>query len=111
MTPWEKLAWLHEHAHIVHVETNDHRAYYETVAQVLATRDEHLFDDDEEDVRAECIRRNELVRVQVYPQTPIGFYIIGHYDLAAAVDKAYEVVHKELTQGRGSTSAKPTEDE
>lgn len=96
MSPWEKLLWLQANAHEVHVMVNGHRGGYETVAFTLKHGDEGLFDPDEADVEAECIRRNEMVIVQVYPHTPIGFYRIGHYDLRAAIEKAYELTKKDL---------------
>lgn len=96
MTPWEKLLWLQANAHEVDVRLNDHRGGYETVAFALEHGDKGLFDAREADIKAECIRRNELVIVQVYPSTPIGFYRIGHYDLGAAIDTAYELTNKRL---------------
>lgn len=96
MTPWDKLLWMQKHALLVSVEVNEHKVYYETAAETLETRDAELFDEDEADLRAECIRRNELVVVQVYPSTPVGFYRVGHYDLDVAVDRAYEATHAEL---------------
>lgn len=97
MTPWEKLEWLEKNAHNVHVETNGHRSYYETVAQRIESgAEDGLFEDDAADVKAECIKRNEMTIVQVYPITPIGFYRVGHYDMWKAIEIAYDCVIKEV---------------
>jgi hypothetical protein len=56
----------------------------------------------DDDVRAECERRNELVTVQCYPDTPIGFIAIGHWDIAQAVDRMHEIVSRQRAEkGRG----------
>lgn len=102
MTHWEKLEWLKANTHEVHITVNEHRGYYETVAQHLQTRDEDLFDPEDANIKAECIRRNEIAIVQVYPDTPISFYRVGHYDLGAAIDVAYDCVTIErTTRSRG----------
>lgn len=105
MTPWEKLEWLKANTHEIHITVNGHRGYYETVEQDLQ-RDEDLFDPEDSAIKAECIRRNELTVVQVYPDTPIGFYRVGHYDLAEAVGVAYDCVQIERsTRSRGVDEA------
>jgi hypothetical protein len=96
MTPWEKLGLLQKHALVVHVDMNEHRVYYDTLESSLATRDEDLFDASDADVKAECLRRGQLVVVQVYTVTPIGFYRVGHYDLGAAIDAVYDACRKDL---------------
>jgi hypothetical protein len=40
------------------------------------------------EVRAEMIRLNTVVDVQFYPDTPVGFYRVAHYDIDAALDAA-----------------------
>jgi len=35
---------------------------------------------------------NNLVHIQFYPDTPIGFYNILHYDLDKALDLALEII-------------------
>lgn len=106
MTSWEKLLWLQANAHEVDVRINDHRGGYETVAFALEHGDRGLFDANEADVQAECIRRNELVIVQVYPHTPIGFYRVGHYNLGAAIDAAYELSKKSLEAAAARVASK-----
>jgi hypothetical protein len=110
-TAWEKLLWMQQHAHTVHVDVNEHRTYYETAAQNFETRDADVFDADDDDVKAECVRRNEMVSVQVYPITPIGFFRIVHYDLGKAIEIAYDCVVKDLAgAGPRPTSDPPKDD-
>lgn len=97
----DMLEWLQEQCVHVSVEVNEHRVYYETVEQSLAGRYQDLFDADEAELRAECVRKNELVVVQVYPDTPIGFYQVGNWHLGRAVRAAYEAVKKERSQQPG----------
>jgi hypothetical protein len=67
----------------VYVEVNEHRDVYETVEQKLADEEAREIDPE---VRAKMIELNTIVRIQFYPHTPVGFYVIHHYDLEAALD-------------------------
>jgi hypothetical protein len=82
----EKLAWLTKYAHTMHINVNDYRAYYETVA-------DHFERPENEDVadwvKTECERTGQIVSVQVYPHTPIGFYRIVRPTLERAIDDAF----------------------
>ena len=68
----------------VSITYNDHTTNYETVEDYLS-RSEHS--DVEEDTRKEMIKRGIVVEVHCYPDTPVGFYCIGHYDLGMALDE------------------------
>ena len=67
----------------VEVAVNDHKDYYESVS-------EHLTEDDKEglseEVLNEMIRRDTVIRVIAYPNTPVGNYCVYHYDLDMAID-------------------------
>lgn len=69
----------------VYIDINSHRDYYETIEQ-------HIKPDDREgisnDVWAKMIELDTCVILQVYPNTPIGFYVIYHYDVEMAIDIA-----------------------
>ena len=45
-------------------------------------------DDIESDVLNKMIETNTMIELQFYPDTPIGFYKIYHYDLEQAIDIA-----------------------
>jgi len=69
------------------IEVNPHRAVYETVDYHLQRAEA---DDDEiaPEVRAECVRRDQLVWLQCYPYTPVGFWRVYHWDTAECVKAA-----------------------
>jgi hypothetical protein len=79
----------------VSVEGNEQRGGYLTAEQELENYPE-MYSDMDPDVRAECIRQNVLVKLQLYPETPVGFLVWVHYDLEALLSEAYSwcVSHK-----------------
>ena len=72
----------------VAVTVNEHRAYYEPVSEFMEKRGDH---DLRDGVRMTMIERNTIVEVQFYPDTPIGSYVIFHYDVDLALDQALEI--------------------
>lgn len=79
----------------VTVEFNDHTTNYQTVADCLAANFGGRYDDIDDRVKAEMIKHSRIVEVQFYPHTPIGFYVIVHYDLNEALDEALEIAREE----------------
>jgi ferritin-like protein len=75
----------------VSVEINSHRNFCESVLDYLRGPDDST-DDIAPDVLNEMVARNSLVVVQFYPDTPIGFYAVRHYDLKAALQIAADIV-------------------
>lgn len=80
----------------VSLEINKHRDYYQTV-------EEHLRDDIDthccppeisDEVRGKMIESNTIVNLHFYPNTPMGFYDIYHYDLDACLDIALNMIKK-----------------
>lgn len=74
----------------VFLTVNEHRDYYQSVSERLETLGDRNSDGLELDeaVRAKCIETDTLIELQFYPDTPIGFYTIYHYDIDAALDEA-----------------------
>lgn len=68
----------------VEISVNDHKDVYESVEQYI---DEVDRKDIDIDVFSEMVKRNTIVRVQAYPYSPNGFFIVYHYD----IDKAVEI--------------------
>ena len=66
----------------VHISINEHRNYYETVKQ-------YVLDDQKEDVDPDIwdkmVETNTVVNIQAYPNTPVGFFSVLHYDLGQAL--------------------------
>jgi len=73
----------------VSVEIDDHKDVYETVEDNILPYDLDS-DDLNPDIYKEMKARDTIVRIQFYPDTPIGFYVIYHYDLDLALTEALE---------------------
>jgi hypothetical protein len=71
----------------VFVTVNHHRDYYESVEQYMGDREISRVDARKV---AEMIRADTIIKIQFYPHTPIGSYIVWHYDLDAALDEALQ---------------------
>lgn len=76
----------------VYVTINRHRDVYETAEMWLSDitsgdgRHDPLQIDDA--VKAKMVETNMVVEVQFYPNTPVSFCLVHHYDLDAALDQA-----------------------
>jgi hypothetical protein len=73
----------------VEISVNDHKDYYESVEQHINEEDR---EDIDKEVFEEMFKRNIIVKVQAYPHTPIGFFVVYHYDIDKAVDIALDAV-------------------
>lgn len=73
----------------VHIDINEHRDYYETVGEYLA-RDEDLHLD--RDIMAVMVATDTVVEIIVYPNTPVGQYVVYHHDLTAALTKMLRIL-------------------
>lgn len=107
MNAIEKLRWLQENTVHVDISFNEHRVYYEPLEDFLNDTDRNggLFDEEEDaPLRKACLARDQLVVVQVYPTTPIGFYRVGHFDFESAIDAVYDAVKAE----KDRTTSPPT---
>lgn len=78
----------------VYVEINDHKSFYEKIKDYLEERFREQLDEIDKDVLDKIYETDNLVYIQFYPDTPIGFYSILHYDLDKALDLALEIINK-----------------
>lgn len=80
----------------VHITFNHHKDRQQTVRQFLDDANEHgsVREDYEVDevVEAGMERFNQVVEVQFYPLSPVGFEAVLHYDLEQALDRALEIL-------------------
>lgn len=76
----------------VHITVNEHRNYYQTAEQALLEMDERDLVDLTEEVKERMIYSNIIISCQFYPNTPIGFYEILHYDFNACIKLALQVI-------------------
>lgn len=75
----------------VFVTVNEHRDYYQTAEKKLREiedLDAEGFEDIPRDVKEKMVELNTVVEVHIYPKTPVGSYLIYHYDLETALDQA-----------------------
>ncbi len=82
------------------ITVNEHKTRYQTVKQLIEDDivPPNLEDDLEEtpkEVVDEMINKNEMVCVRAYPDTPVGFYSIYHYDLEKAVDEMIQLIQNQ----------------
>jgi hypothetical protein len=91
-----KLVWMQMRACMVSVDCNDHRSSYRTVEEefeILKLLDEDYHEDfASKDVRATCLKTGQLVTVRCYTSTPIGQYVVRHYDAEQAIDEMFQIV-------------------
>lgn len=72
----------------VHLTINDHRDIYKPAAEALDDLAACGFDDIAPEVRQKMIETDTIIDLHFYPDTPVGFYKVLHYDLDAALDEA-----------------------
>lgn len=78
----------------VEISVNEHKDNYQTVEQHI---DEDYYREDiDKDVFEEMVKRDIVVKVQAYPRTPIGFFVVYHYDIDKAVDIALDAVKNDV---------------
>jgi hypothetical protein len=78
----------------VYIEVNQHRDFYQSVEKYcndLFAVNESLRNEIPKEVMVKMIETDTVISVQAYPDTPIGFYSVLHYDLEKALD---EVIKK-----------------
>lgn len=94
MTALEKLQWLQENAYSLSIEFNEHRNYYQKlVNEIAGERSRYRFPSKE--IETECVRRDQLVALQVYPATPIGFVVFLHFDASQAIEAAFDWLQRD----------------
>jgi len=55
---------------------NEYKNYYETIEEYINESIDEFYREQKIDILDECIKQNSLWEMQVYPDTPIGFYIV-----------------------------------
>ena len=73
----------------VYLAVNEHRDYYDTAEDRLEEIDRREAPPEiSDEVRAGILASGNIVEIQFYPNTPVGFHAIVHHDLDAALDAA-----------------------
>ena len=80
----------------VAININRYKDYYQTIQegidevnQMLRSSRGNLLS---QEMVNKMIEHNTIIDLQFYPDTPIGFYSIYHYDLEMALDEALEIL-------------------
>ena len=76
----------------VGLTVNEHLCDYETVEQFFSSYRKDDLEDIDKEVYSKMIETNMIINLHFYPDTPVGFYSIYHYDLELALDKALEIL-------------------
>lgn len=74
----------------VTINFNEHTTNYETIEQYLSDSMFDRFSDLEPELKQEIIKADQIVEVEAYPRTPVGFILAIHHDLDKALDVAIE---------------------
>lgn len=74
------------------LEINEHKNVYENVEEYLKTSLMGFYEEIPKNIYEEIVRTDNLVHLQFYPNTPVGFNIVLHYDLDMAIDEALKLI-------------------
>lgn len=90
----------------VYLTVNEHRDYYDTPAQRLEELDSREAPPNiSDEVRAGILASGNIVELQFYPDTPVGFYVIVHHDLDEALRLALDCIGAAERRGEAVTTA------
>ncbi|HAR45572.1 MAG TPA: hypothetical protein DCS05_05195 [Nitrospiraceae bacterium] len=84
----------------VHITVNAHRDYYQTAAEALEEKKltQSIPPEISPEVRAKMIELDTIIELHFYPDSPIGFFEVYHYDMDAALDEALTCIEQEGNQ-------------
>lgn len=74
----------------VYLEANKYRDYYETIEGAVA--EEKIAEEDKE-LAERIIKEGQLISLQFYPDTPIGFYKVYGTTFEEVVKKALDITN------------------
>ena len=78
----------------VYVTQNKHKDLYQTVSKYLHDLNSCRPDPIDIDpvVRKEMETNNAVVELQFYPDSPVGFYEVYHWDISEALKQALDIL-------------------
>jgi len=75
----------------VHFTINEHRNYYQSAEEKLEELAHFECPPNIlEEIKLKMIEIDTIIEIQFYPDTPIGFFSIYHWDLNKAIDLALQ---------------------
>jgi len=79
----------------VYLTVNEHRDYYSTASTFIdATNERAGRAEIDEELATRLIEADTIVRLQFYPDTPVGFYLIYGTTLEEVVSEAKKLLEK-----------------
>lgn len=79
----------------VSVEINQHLSFYRTIEEELDVRKLSGCLEINKEVESIIIKTGVMIDVQAYPDTPVGFYSVTHYNLDEALSIMIDLIEKE----------------
>jgi len=89
------LQELNSMCHLFSIEVNEHRLYYESVEEYfkdLPNKEDLKY--IEKSVYEQMINQDTIIKVDIYPEHPVTFYTVYHYDIESALKEAYLILIK-----------------
>lgn len=90
----KRFAWMVANAVYVSLDCNNHRTSYRMAAQEFEDDDHeppgcNNFGDVPAAERAECIAKDSICQLYIYPNTPVGSVVFTHVDPEVCVERGY----------------------
>lgn len=94
-----RFAWMVANALHVSLDCNDHKNSYRTAAQEFQDDDQQRpgtrnFGDVTAEDRDECIAKDQICQLYIYPNTPVGSVVFTHADPEVCVERGYQWLRK-----------------
>lgn len=80
-----------EHKASLILTHNQHKNYYLTVIQCIEDEEHGYKDWVSEEQKQKAINTNDCWYIQVYPNTPVGFYILAAADLDVLLNEVNKI--------------------
>jgi hypothetical protein len=67
------------------ITLNDHHSYYQPLEEKIKEIQSIHKGVLTEEIISGIIKNDRLIEIQCYPRTPIGFFVVAHYDIEEAL--------------------------
>lgn len=74
------------------IEINNHKGIYGSIGDYIG---KVAISEIEPSIYEEMVKKDSLIRIQFYPLTPAGFYVVYHHDIELAIKEAIKIAQKE----------------
>ena len=83
----------------IYIDINGHRDNYQSAKEFweeIVLIDKDCVEETGQDVIDKMIKLDTIIQIQYYPETPVGDYVVFHYDLDMALEKALKTIEGAL---------------